>query len=76
MTANDLFAAAPKIINRYHRIRLGIGHCIVRRQSFRPRPSRACGLMTWRPLTPRTHLGHHRSHSFAGQLAGLLHPSG
>src|SRR5205807_4295967 len=31
--------------------------------------------MTWRPLTPRTHLAG-RSHSFAGQLAGLLHPSG
>src|SRR6266852_9061680 len=32
--------------------------------------------MTWRSLTPRTHLATSRSHSFAGQLAGLLHPSG
>src|SRR6266852_8814410 len=31
--------------------------------------------MTWRSLTPRTHLATSRSHSFAGQLAGLLHPS-
>src|SRR2546430_13141971 len=32
--------------------------------------------MTWRPLTPRTHLALGRSHSFAGQKARLLHPSG
>src|SRR5438105_11367530 len=31
--------------------------------------------MTWGPLTPRTHLAASHSHSFAGQLAGLLHPS-
>jgi hypothetical protein len=31
---------------------------------------------SWRPLTPRRHLATSRSHSFAGQLAGLLHPSG
>src|SRR5262245_18946386 len=37
---------------------------------------RACGLMTWRPLAPRTHVATSRSHSFAGQLAGLAHPSG
>ena len=29
-----------------------------------------------RPLTPRAHLAPLRSHPFAGQLAGLLHPSG
>ena len=40
------------------------------------RPSWACGLMTWRPLMPRTHfaIATSRSHSFAGQLTGLLHP--
>src|SRR5947207_13272363 len=30
----------------------------------------------WRPLTPHTHLATSRSHSFAGQKARLLHPSG
>ncbi len=30
--------------------------------------------MTWRPLTPCTRLPTSRSHAFAGQLAGLLHP--
>src|SRR5439155_6111088 len=41
-----------------------------------PRPSWACGLMTWHPFTPRTHIATSRSHSFPGQLAGLVHPSG
>src|SRR5205823_5803540 len=35
-----------------------------------------CSLITWRPLTPPTHLATFPSHSLAGQLAGLLHPSG
>src|SRR5919106_4192108 len=32
--------------------------------------------MTWRPLTPTHAPRTGRSHSFAGQLAGLLHPGG
>src|SRR5437867_1111137 len=39
-----------------------------------PRALWTCGRMTWRPLTPRTRLTTSRSHSFAGQCDGLLHP--
>src|SRR5882672_5018449 len=39
------------------------------------RHSWACGLTTWRPHATHA-LRTGRSHSFAGQLAGLLHPSG
>src|SRR5207237_9613460 len=33
-------------------------------------------LMTWRPTPRHARTSTGRSHSFAGQLAGLLHPSG
>jgi len=61
---------------RHGAVALGLGHCIVRRQFLRAAAFvglRADDLASAHAThAPRTG----RSHAFAGQLAGLLHPSG